>query len=62
MADYALRNLPQPLWSDVKQRARGDGLTVKAAILALCRAYVDGRIDITTSAPTVRLTTTGDAS
>jgi hypothetical protein len=49
VSDYALRNLDETFWRDVQQRAKGDGLTVKAVLLALCRAYLAGEITITTA-------------
>lgn len=53
MADYAMRDIPDEFFADVKQRARGDGITLKALILALLRAYLAGEITVSATAPTI---------
>lgn len=42
MANYALRNIPDALWQRCRARASDDGLSMRAIIILLLHAYVEG--------------------
>jgi hypothetical protein len=46
MRAYLLRDIDADLWDQVRRRARSDGLSVRAVILHLLRAYVAGRVSV----------------
>lgn len=41
---WILRDPPQPLWTQLQEKARRDGWSLKGLILCLIRDYVDGTI------------------
>lgn len=41
---WILRDTPQPLWSQLQEKARRDRWPLKALILQLAQDYVDGKI------------------
>ena len=43
---YILRNLPPELWTRFKARAAADGWPLRALLLALVTAYVEGRVPL----------------
>jgi hypothetical protein len=50
MRAYILRDIDDRLWSPVKAQAEREGLTVRALILALLRAYADRSVFVTVHA------------
>lgn len=46
MPSYILRTIDADLWDRVKTRAEKDGLPLRALILALLRAYADGKVSV----------------
>lgn len=45
MPMYVLRDLPQPLWNDVRVYAEADGLPLRRLVLELLQGYVDTHRD-----------------
>ena len=43
---YLLRDVDDDIWARVRERAKGDGLTIRAVILLLLNAYAHGRISV----------------
>lgn len=46
MPSYILRNIDPKLWERVKARAQRDDLPLRALILAMLKAYADGRLEL----------------
>jgi hypothetical protein len=42
--NYILRNVPEPLWSRVRERAAAEGWPLKALIVHLLEQYVEGTV------------------
>jgi len=43
---YLLRDVDDDTWGRVRDRARVDGLSIRAVILLLLHAYASGRISV----------------
>ena len=46
LGNYILRAIPDGLWSRFRSRAEAEGISMRALILLLIEAYVEGRIDL----------------
>jgi len=53
MKTYLLRNIPAPLWREVKATAARDGLTVREVIIELLEIYVQ-KVDENDLPPSLR--------
>ena len=43
---YVLRNIPPDLWARFKTRSVADGIPMRALVLLLIEAYVNGQISV----------------
>ena len=46
MNEYLIRHIPPDLWARFKTRSVADGIPMRALVLLLIEAYVNGRIDV----------------
>jgi len=47
--NYLIHDIPKGLWNAASKQARRDGLSMRATLLHLLSAYVDGGVAITTT-------------
>ena len=46
MGQYPLRDVPLDDWTAMRQRAHAEGLSVRAVLIGLVRAYGEGRVKL----------------
>jgi len=46
LGNYILRAIPDGLWSRFRSRAESEGVSMRALILLLIEAYVDGQVSL----------------